>query len=140
VWDAGGNVVWRSQRKVVRRVLRPEVSRSTVEVLQQVVDGEQGTGKACRMEKWTSFGKTGTAQIAKGSVYVPGAFTGTFVGGAPASKPELVCLISIYWPTRGGHYGATVAAPYVKEVLEKSLSYLEVPPDRPLDSNVASAR
>jgi len=63
--------------------------------------------------------------------YVDGAYAGTFVGGAPAGAPRLVCLISIYRPEASkGYYGATVAAPYVKQVLERALSYLNVPPDR----------
>ncbi len=121
-------VLWHSERKVVRRVIRPQTSRSTTDVLRQVV--EQGTGKACQMEKWTSFGKTGTAQIAKNGIYPDRAFTATFVGGAPATKPQLIVVISAHWPHTSQHYGAQVAAPYVKDVLEKSLSYLEVPPDK----------
>lgn len=132
VLDASGkNVVWRGERKVIRRVLKPQTSRGAIDVMAQVV--ERGTGKACKMDLWTSFGKTGTAQIAKDGHYPERAFTSTFVGGAPASNPQLICVISVYWPTKGGHYGSTVAAPYVKDVLERSLSYLNVPPDKTPD-------
>lgn len=140
VCDASGKVIWQSERKVVRRLISPQTSRSAIDVMQQVVEGEGGTGKACKSDLWTTFGKTGTAQIAKNGIYQDRAFTGTFIGGAPASNPRLICLVSIYWPTKNGHYGATVAAPAVKEVLEKSLSYLEVPPDRPpVEHKVAAA-
>ena len=130
VTDSQGRVLWQGRRRVVRRVLRPDTSKKTLEVLRQVV--EQGTGKACRMDKWTSFGKTGTAQIPGRGGYVDGAYTGTFIGGAPASRPRVICMISVYWPDRSkGYYGSKVAAPYVRDVLERSLGYLNVPPDKP---------
>ncbi len=131
--DARGQTVWRSSRQVVRRALSQETSDQTVAVLKDVV--LRGTGKGCRMERWTCFGKTGTAQIARNGVYVDGAFVGSFVGGAPVGRPEVLCLISIYWPDASrGHFGATVAAPYVRQVLERTLSYLNVPPDQPAEN------
>jgi cell division protein FtsI/penicillin-binding protein 2 len=131
--DARGQTVWRSSKQVVRRVLSQQAADQTAAVLKEVV--LRGTGKACRMERWTSFGKTGTAQIARNGVYVDGAFVGSFVGAAPAGRPEVLCLISIYWPDDSrGHFGATVAAPYVRQVLERTLSYLNVPPDQPVEN------
>jgi len=124
-----GEVVWRSEPQAIRRVLKPSTATQILAVLEQVV--ERGTGKACKLSKWTCFGKTGTAQIAGRGGYVDGAFVGTFVGGAPVSNPRLVCLISVYWPDkRKGYYGAAVAAPYVKKVLEFSLTHLDVAPDK----------
>lgn len=129
VTDPGGSVIWQARRQVVRRVLRPSTAAQTLSVLEQVV--QRGTGKACRMRRWTSFGKTGTAQIAGEGGYADGAYVGSFIGGAPASKPAVLCLISIYYPDRSrGYYGSIVAAPYVKRVLEQTLSYLDVAPDR----------
>jgi len=128
--DSAGNTIWRHKRQVVRRVLSPEVADQTLQVLREVV--LRGTGKGCRMQQWSSFGKTGTAEIAVDGAYVDGAFVGSFVGGAPVRQPQVLCLISIYWPDKSkGHYGATVAAPYVKQVLERTLAYLDVPPDLP---------
>ena len=135
--SASKKVIWKSERKVIHRVISKQVSRSVTDVMAQVV--ERGTGKACQMDLWSSFGKTGTAQIAWHGTYPSGAFTSTFVGGAPVGKPALLCVISIHWPTRIAHFGAQVAAPAVKEVLEKSLSYLDVPPDRQ-PTNVADGR
>lgn len=136
ITDAGGRTVWRGRRKVVRRVLRPQTADRTREVMRQVV--RRGTGRSSRMRLWTSFGKTGTAQIAGRGGYVDGAYVGSFVGGAPFDDPRLLCLISIYWPDRSkGYYGSKVAAPYVKDVLRKTLAYLDVPPDR--GTAVASA-
>jgi cell division protein FtsI/penicillin-binding protein 2 len=124
-----GEVVWRSEPQAVRRVLKTSTATQTMAVLEQVV--ERGTGKACQLSKWTSAGKTGTGQIAWHGRYPDGAFTGSFIGIAPVARPRLVCLISVYWPDKSkGHFGATVAAPYVKKVLEFSLTHLGVPPDK----------
>jgi cell division protein FtsI/penicillin-binding protein 2 len=139
--DPQGNVVHVEHRKVIRPIFNPEVSRQCRLVMQQVV--ERGTGKRCKMDKWTSFGKTGTAQIAGpgGMGYINGAYTGSFIGGAPVEKPRLLCVMSVYWPQRSkGYYGGTVAAPYVKKVLEKSLTYLKVPPDKGVGIASATAR
>ena len=140
ICGVNGRVLWRGRRQVVRRVLRPRTAAETWKVLQQVVEHEGGTGKACRLDYWTSFGKTGTAQIPGRGGYVDGAYAGTFVGGAPASMPRAVCLITIYWPDkRKGYYGSKVAAPQVKKVLHKTLVYLEVPPDKD-DARMARGR
>ena len=83
------------------------------------------------MRRWSCFGKTGTAQIAVNGAYADGAYVSTFVGGAPVDRPEVLCLISIYWPQKAkGYYGSTVAAPGVKDVLRQTMVYLRVPPDR----------
>lgn len=137
--DGSGRTVWRSKREVIRRVLKESTAQETLGVLQQVV--ERGTGKGCRLDRWSCFGKTGTAQIPGPGGYTDGAFVGTFVGGAPVGRAEVLCLISIYWPDRSlGHYGATVAAPYVKKVLTRTLSYLNVPPDIQAETTTVAAR
>jgi len=139
VMDSHRRVIWTGKTEVVRRVLKRRVADETLGVMQEVI--ESGTGKACRLDRWTCFGKTGTAQIPGPGGYVPGAYVGSFVGGAPTSKPRIICLISIYWPDKSkGYYGGKVAAPYVKQVLEKTLVYLNVPPDKGRNVTAASAR
>lgn len=128
ITDASGNVEWQCQTVQLRRVLDEKVSRGATAAMQAVV--ERGTGKAVQMKKWSSFGKTGTAQIAAGGRYVERAFTASFIGGAPVDNPKVLVAISIYWPKYEGHFGSVGAAPFVKQVLEKTLEYLEVPPDR----------
>jgi cell division protein FtsI (penicillin-binding protein 3) len=131
-----GQVVFQSQPTKIRRVIDRAVARQFIDdVLTQVV--ERGTGKKARSEHWQILGKTGTAQIGSAHGYVDRAFTGTFMGAGPATNPRVVCVISVYHPTKEGHYGGTVAAPYVKEVLEKTLAYLDVPPDQVEDVKTA---
>jgi cell division protein FtsI/penicillin-binding protein 2 len=80
-----------------------------------------------------SAGGFSRAQVAGpgGMGYMDGAYTGSFVGGAPVGKPRLLCVISVYRPDCSkAYYGGTVAAPFVRQVLEQSLKYLKVPPDK----------
>lgn len=127
--DPSGETLYEIPPRPIRRVLSPANARRTLAVLHDVV--ERGTGKRCRLDSWNSWGKTGTAQVAGRGGYLDGAYTGTFVGGAPVEKTRVICLISIYRPDRNkGYYGGVVAAPYVKDVLEKSLQYLDVPNSR----------
>ncbi len=130
VLDAEGKVVFQARRQRVRRVLTREVSRQFIdEVLVNVV--ERGTGRSCRLNCWKVLGKTGTAQIGGPQGYEEHAYTATFVGAAPARHPAAVCVISVYRPEYSrGYTGGKVAAPAVKDVLEKTLTYLDVPPDR----------
>ncbi len=135
ITDSNGKEIYRSKTEILRRVLRPDVAAMAVESMKGVVERKGGTGKNAWSENYTTFGKTGTAQIPSTTPgrpgYITGAFTGTFVGGAPANNPELVCLVSIHYPRVGSHYGGTVAAPFWKVIVEKTLEYRGVPHDRP---------
>ena len=129
VRNAENEVVYEGRREVVRRVLSPQAAAATLSVLQGVVD--RGTGRGCRLDSWTTFGKTGTAQIPGPGGYTDGAYVGTFIGGGPVGSPRALCLISVYWPDESkGYYGAKVAAPYVRRVLDRTLAYLRVPADK----------
>ena len=128
VHDTDGRVILdNTAARPVRRVIEPDVCRRFVrQVLARVpIDG---TGRNhARLNGWSSFAKTGTAQIAP---YSGGQFTASYIAAAPVERPRLVCVISVRKPNRAvGHYGGQVAGPAVKEVLEKSLAYLNVPRD-----------
>ena len=130
ITDENGAVVEAFEPQAIRRVLKARVAAETLKVLAAVVT--EGTGKAARLDGYTSFGKTGTAQVSDQQGYITGAYTGSFIGGAPVKNPRLVCLVSIHRPDRTkGYYGGTVAAPAVRRVLQESLEYLNVPQDKP---------
>lgn len=133
VYDANDKLIEdRSAVQKVRQIVPPQVCRMFREQVLALVPTE-GTGKDGRLEGWTSCGKTGTAQVSRkgGHGYEPHAYTSTYMAAAPAPRPRLVCLISVRKPdvTVGPYYGGSVCGPVVKEVLEKSLAYLDVPKD-----------
>jgi len=130
VVSPNGEVFWRQvPDENPQRVLEPEVAQlMRRRVLANVV--ERGTGTRAKIPVWRVFGKTGTSQVPGVGGYVPDAFVGSFLGGAPLDNPRLCVLVSIGQPDRSiGHYGGTVAAPAVGSILQQSLAYLAVPPE-----------
>jgi cell division protein FtsI/penicillin-binding protein 2 len=115
-------------------VIKPQVAKWVVnEALTSVV--EEGTGKKARLAQWRVFGKTGTGQMAQpnGPGYQENAYTASFIGGAPVEDPRVIVLVSIRRPNvklHKGYTGGTVAAPVAAAILEKTLTYLEVPPQK----------
>jgi cell division protein FtsI (penicillin-binding protein 3) len=121
---------------VARRVLSSPIAAHTRDVLRRVV--AEGTGRKAQSKLYALFGKTGTAQIAapNGKGYIPDAFVASFVAGAPYERPQVVVGCFIHRPDRRvGHYGGTVAAPAVKQVIEQTLQYLAVPPAPPANDD-----
>jgi cell division protein FtsI/penicillin-binding protein 2 len=109
-------------------IIKPATANWIIrEALTGVVN--EGTGKKAAVEGLQVFGKTGTANIAGSSQrgYDETNYVASFVGGAPAEKPEVIILVSIRKPDKTlgkGYTGGTVAAPVFKEILEKTLTYL----------------
>jgi len=127
-----------SQPVVVRRVMRAEAVRDLRRrALVEVVNS--GTGTRAQLADYQVFGKTGTAQIARrdGRGYEPGAYVGSFMGGAPADNPRLAVLVSLYHPRGGKYYGGTVSAPAAREILADGLAYLHVPRDLARSASVS---
>jgi cell division protein FtsI/penicillin-binding protein 2 len=114
----------RAQRRLVTQGVAAQLST----MLRRVV-GEGGTGVAAAIPGYTVAGKTGTAQKPdpRGG-YSSTKYVASFVGFVPASKPELVILVSVDEPGRA-IWGGTVAAPAFAAIARFALQYLEVPPD-----------
>lgn len=109
-------------------VIKPSTANWIIrEALIGVVN--EGTGKRAAIEGVQVFGKTGTANIAGTSRrgYDETNYVASFVGGAPADRPEVIILVSIRKPNKAlgkGYTGGTVAAPVFREILKKTLTYL----------------
>jgi cell division protein FtsI/penicillin-binding protein 2 len=116
---------------VVSETISPEVSHWLVEtVLSDVV--KRGTGRKARLDDYTVFGKTGTAQKRdpRTGKYSSRLHVSSFVGGAPAANPRVVVLVMVDEPMGSGeHFGGDIAAPHAREIIHKSLRQLGVPPE-----------
>lgn len=110
-----------------RRVVSARVAQTMRRMLAAVI--ESGTGTAAGLDGYSAGGKTGTAQIAENHHY-SGKYVSSFIGMAPAEKPQFVILVAVTAPTRGGYYGGVVAAPVFKEIAEKALLARRTPHDR----------
>jgi cell division protein FtsI (penicillin-binding protein 3) len=109
----------------VRRVIDDKTAARVTALLVQVV--ESGTGQKAAVPGYVVAGKTGTAQKAIAGGYSKTDFIASFVGFAPASRPELTALVILDSP-EGDHSGSRAAAVFSR-IVERSLFYLGVPRD-----------
>ncbi len=113
----------------VRDAITPEIAALTRQIMGKVMT--EGTGRKAQSEQYKLFGKSGTAQLpnSDGSGYFEDRYIASFIAGAPIDDPKLIVLCVIDDPDKSiAHYGGTVAGPVVRDVIEQSLEYLQVPP------------
>ncbi len=90
----------------------------------------RGTGRNGKLDGYTVFGKTGTAQKPdpKTGKISSQLHVASFVCGAPAEEPRVLVLVVVDEPSGGpNHYGGTVAAPSAAKLLRQTLIHLRVP-------------
>lgn len=125
--ESDGSVVYRHSRRVVRRVMTPEVAAKVRKMMVGVV--QDGTARGAALANFTLAGKTGTARRVDPGHGYAGAYTASFVGLFPAERPEYVILVKVNGP-RETIYGATAAAPVLKIVLEAAIASRDAALDR----------
>lgn len=108
------------------------ISRRTAEQLRMMLEGVLGVGgtaSEAAIPGYELAGKTGTAQKFDTSTgeYSKSNYVASFIGFAPADKPELLVSVVVDEP-RGGIYGGQVAAPAFQEILNFALPYFKIPP------------
>ncbi len=134
VCSADGAVVADLSQPV--EVGRP-ISEATADTMRQILRGvvTDGTAKRAEIPGYEPFGKTGTARKRNpdGRGYSRELYVGSFIAGAPLDNPRLICMVMIDEPDRRvAYYGSSVAGPAVKQILERSLAYLRIPPKQQL--------
>lgn len=122
-----GVVTYRHERRVVRRLMSPDVARTMRGLLKSVVDG--GTAEGSSLATFEVAGKTGTARVAKHGRYVKGAYKASFVGMFPADAPQIVILVKLDNPTKS-IFGGKAAAPVSKTILEAAIAARDAALDR----------
>ncbi|MCA9425917.1 MAG: penicillin-binding protein 2 [Candidatus Omnitrophica bacterium] len=108
------------------RVVSQEVADSVRHMLRDVVESENSQAKS---EWYDVGGKTGTALKWKVDHYSKDHRLLSFAGVAPIDEPKLVAVVMIDEPT-GVKYGNQAAAPVFRRIVEDTLAYLHVRPDR----------
>jgi len=118
------DIVGRTLPTEVRQVITPEASAKVRYALESVV--ARGTGGKAYIEGYRVGGKTGTAQKVRNGRYVDGEYIVSFIGFAPADDPQILVYVAVDNP-KALAFGGLIAAPSVKNILESSLQYLNVP-------------
>ena len=125
--SADGEVTYRAKRRVVRRVISPQVATSVRKLLSGVVEG--GTAVDADLATYQLAGKTGTPRRTIGGKYEPREYNPNFVGLFPADAPQLVVVVKLTSP-KGDYYGGSTAAPLTKTILEAALASRDAALDR----------
>ncbi|NMC50008.1 MAG: PASTA domain-containing protein [Desulfovibrio sp.] len=110
-------------QEVPVRVFDAEVARTVQRMMREVIFEEKGTGRSAMIEGVDMGGKTGTAQKASPSGGYGDKYLATFLAFVPAETPQYLVMVMVDEP-EPSHYGGVVSAPAVREVTQKTLSYL----------------
>jgi cell division protein FtsI (penicillin-binding protein 3) len=130
VVDENGTPVYRYGTQVEHRVMSPQTAATLRRFLRAVV--VRGTGNpTAKVPGYTTAGKTGTAQVARGGAYAAGEYIASFIGFIPAEAPRFLILVKIEAP-RGAIYGSVVAAPAFADLARIAMLHAGQMPAAPL--------
>jgi cell division protein FtsI (penicillin-binding protein 3) len=125
-----GSVIYRHQRRVVRRVLTPGIATRMRKMLLNVV--ENGTALQADLSSFLLAGKTGTPRRTVNGRYAAQQYNPNFVGLFPGDEPQFVIVVKLTNPRdgKGSFYSAATAAPLTKTVLQAALAARDAALDR----------
>ncbi|MFF9061554.1 peptidoglycan D,D-transpeptidase FtsI family protein [Streptomyces sp. NPDC014882] len=110
------------------RVVSQKTAKSLAQMLESVVDDEEGTGTKARIPGYRVAGKTGTANRVDPATGKYRGYTSSFAGFAPADNPRVTVYCAIQNATEGSYFGGQICGPIFKQVMEFSLKTLQIPP------------
>ncbi|HEY2377180.1 MAG TPA: penicillin-binding transpeptidase domain-containing protein [Gemmatimonadaceae bacterium] len=125
-----GSVLYRHQKRVVRRVLTPDVATRIRKILLNVV--ENGTALQADLSSFLLAGKTGTPRRTVNGRYAAQQYNPNFAGLFPGDAPQFVIVVKLTNPRdqKGSFYSAATAAPLTKTVLQAALAARDAALDR----------
>jgi cell division protein FtsI (penicillin-binding protein 3) len=123
-----GKVLSENTREPLRQVLRPEVARAIL-LMMESVTSETGTARRANIEGIRISAKTGTAQkVDPGTgTYSENAFVASCMGIFPTDDPQVITYVVIDTPRGDEFYGGRIAAPMIRELGNRLITYLGIP-------------
>ncbi|MEU8888143.1 penicillin-binding protein 2 [Streptomyces sp. NPDC048442] len=110
------------------RVVSDRTAKTLAQMLESVVDDEEGTGTKARIPGYRVGGKTGTSNRVDPLTGRYKGYTASFAGFAPADKPRVTVYCAIQNPTKGSYFGGQICGPIYKQVMEFALKTRQVAP------------
>ena len=115
--------VTKVETKEVRQVLSKDTADKMKDIMKSVV--EEGGGSYAQVKGYSVGGKTGTSE--PNPDRPEEGYVASFVAIAPVEDVKVVCLLTLYDPQSSNHYGGSIAAPAVSQILSEVLPYLDIP-------------
>ena len=143
VFSNDGNVIPSTILKTTEppvgvRVISKENAAAVLHMLRMAA-GPGGTGQKAQAEGYTIGGKSGTARKQVGKNYAAGKYRAWFTGIAPIDKPRIIVAVMVDEPTAGSYYGGTVAGPVFADVVQQTLRFMGVQPDKEVKPLIVAA-
>lgn len=113
--------------EVVGNPISAQTAQTTTEILAESLASE--TYEAAMVEGYRLAGKTGTASIPVFGGYDPSFTNASFIGWGPVDDPKFMVYIWLEKP-KSSTWSSEVASPVFKEVVEKLVVLMGIPPDR----------
>ncbi len=123
-------IISQNTSEAPRRVITPETAKIMRKILTETV--ESGTATKAQSEFFSTAGKTGTAEKVdpKTKAYSDHKRIASFAGFSPTKDPHIVVYVVVDEPKEKPYYGGIWAAPVFREIVDKTLRYLNVSPDK----------
>jgi cell division protein FtsI (penicillin-binding protein 3) len=110
-----------------RRIISEKSSAQVRDLMQAVIDSVNGQ-RNLKLDRYSSGGKTGTAQRADTSCGCYRGYVTSFVGFAPVDDPQILTYVVISNP-RAGDTGSITAAPPYRDIMNFALPRYSIAPD-----------
>lgn len=115
---SNGKSIEKKEKVVLNpQICKPETLAAIQQMLDDVVNGERGTGKPARSLFVPIAGKTGTAQILLPNGSIDGHQV-SFCGYFPVEDPKYSCIVVIRRPRVGSASGGFMAGKVFKQIAE----------------------
>ncbi|MFP4379120.1 MAG: penicillin-binding transpeptidase domain-containing protein [Candidatus Sumerlaeia bacterium] len=124
-------IIHRAQPEIIGRVCSPQTSRIVLNMLEEVVHSEHGTGEAARVPGYRIGGKTGTTRKHHGSVDDPEkpGYYASFLAVVPVQNPRVVIYTWVDEPKV--KWASASAAPICGRVAQHVVRVLGIPETEP---------
>lgn len=115
-----------SSVQVIGTPISAQSARLTTEILATALENGESLGL---VPGYRIAGKTGTAQIpAPNGLYLSDQINASFIGWGPVDDPQFMVFVWLEKP-QSEDWASLVAAPVFKEVVERIVVLLDIPPD-----------
>ena len=114
-----------NEPETVAQVVRPDTAKTIIEMMYNA-EHTIPTNLALS-EKYSTVGKTGTAEIPVSGGILPEQTIASYIGFGPTEAPRVLILVKVDRPS-SGTWGSAVASPVFRSLVDRVFSHLRIKP------------